>query len=92
MGGQKGWEGQSEGGGRRRIPFLQHGVRVGGKLQLVEECVHTCTLLRLDQTRCAVNADNQAASDFGVKGAAVTGLFDAQDPPEPCDNFVGGRI
>ena len=35
----------------------------------------TCTLLRLDQAGCTVDADNEASSDLRVKRAAVTSLF-----------------
>lgn len=35
------------------------------------------TLLRLDQARSAINADNQTTRDFRIEGAAVSGLFDS---------------
>lgn len=35
------------------------------------------TLLRLNETGSAVNADNQASSDLGIEGTAVTSLFDS---------------
>lgn len=37
----------------------------------------TGTLLRLDQARGTVNADNQTTSDLGIKGTRVTSLLDA---------------
>lgn len=37
----------------------------------------TSTLLRLDETGRAVNADDQATSDLGIEGSRVTGLLDA---------------
>jgi hypothetical protein len=33
------------------------------------------TLLGLDEAGCAIDADNKAASDLGVKSATVTGLL-----------------
>jgi hypothetical protein len=39
----------------------------------------TGTLLRLDQTSSAVNADDQAASDLGVKSTAVTSLLGSME-------------
>ena len=40
----------------------------------------TCSLLRLHQTGGPVNADNQAASNFWIKGSAVTSFLHAQYP------------
>lgn len=33
------------------------------------------SLLRLDETSCAVDADNETASDLGIEGTTVTSLF-----------------
>jgi hypothetical protein len=35
------------------------------------------SLLRLDETGRAIDADDEAASDLGVKGTAVTSLLDS---------------
>jgi hypothetical protein len=35
----------------------------------------TGSLLRLDETSGAVNADNETACDFGIEGAGVTSLL-----------------
>ena len=37
----------------------------------------TCTLLRLDQTRRAVDAHNQTTGNFRIESPAVSGLFNA---------------
>ena len=50
------------------------------------------TLLGLDETGGAVDADDEAAGDLGVEGAAVAGFFDAEDAAEPCDDFMGGGV
>jgi len=49
-------------------------------------------LLRLDETSGAVDADDEAAGDFGVEGAGVSGLFDAEDALDPGDDLVGGGV
>ena len=35
------------------------------------------TLLRLDESCCAINADNQAPSNLGIEGTAVTSLLNS---------------
>jgi hypothetical protein len=35
----------------------------------------SCTLLRLDETGCPVNANDKAASNFGIESSAVPGLL-----------------
>lgn len=52
----------------------------------------SCTLLRLDEASGAIDADNETASDFGVKSAAVTGLFASQNALHPGDDFVRRRV
>lgn len=50
------------------------------------------TLLGLDEASGAVDADDQAAGDFGIESAAVAGLVDAEDALDPGDDFVGRRV
>lgn len=50
------------------------------------------TLLRLDESRGPVDTNNQTASDFGIKSAAVAGLFYTKHTLHPGDDFVGGRV
>ena len=50
------------------------------------------TLLGFDETGGTVDTDNQTAGDFGVEGAGVAGLVDAEDALDPGDDFVGGGI
>ena len=45
-------------------------------------------LLRFDEASGSVDADGQAAGDFGVERAGVACLFAAQDATDPGDNFV----
>jgi hypothetical protein len=49
----------------------------------------TSTLLRLDKTSSAVNADNQAASDLGIEGTRVTGLLNAATTLASTSPFSG---
>lgn len=48
----------------------------------------TSALLRLDEPRRAVNADDQTSRDFGIESTTVARLFNTQDSSKPCDNFV----
>jgi hypothetical protein len=50
------------------------------------------TLLRLDETSGAVNADNQASSDLGIEGTAVASLFASKNALDPGDDLVTGRV
>jgi hypothetical protein len=50
------------------------------------------TLLRFDESGGSVNTDDETASDFGVKGTRVTGLFATEDSAHPGDHFVGGWV
>jgi hypothetical protein len=43
------------------------------------------SLLRLDKTGGAIDADDEAASDLGVKSTAVTSLFDSVSAISQCD-------
>jgi hypothetical protein len=52
----------------------------------------TSTLLRLDQTSGAINADNQTSSDFGIEGAGVASTLTTQDALDPGDDFVRGGV
>ena len=52
----------------------------------------TSTLLRLDQARGPVDAHNQAASDLGIQGSTVSGLFTPENLLDPRDDLVGGRV
>jgi len=45
-------------------------------------------LLRLDQARRAVDANDKAAGDLRVERAAVARLLDAKDALDPRDNLV----
>ena len=49
-------------------------------------------LLRLQQPSYSVNANNQAPGNFGVEGAAVFGVVHPEDPLDPWDHLVGGRV
>ena len=49
-------------------------------------------LLRLHETGCAVNADDETACNFGVKSSGVTGLLNTEDATNPGDNFVRGGV
>ena len=48
-------------------------------------------LLRLNQPRRAVDADDQAPGDLRVEGAAVAGLLHAQNPPDPWGRWGMGH-
>jgi hypothetical protein len=48
----------------------------------------TSALLRFDEPRRAVNANDQASRNLGIKSTTVARLFNAQDSSKPCDNFV----
>lgn len=48
----------------------------------------TSTLLGLHQSCSSVYADDQAASNLGVKSPTVTGLLHPQDPPDPCHHLM----
>lgn len=52
----------------------------------------TGALLGLNEPRCTINADDEAARDFWVKCTTVTSFFATQDPPQPSDNFMRRRI
>lgn len=52
----------------------------------------TGTLLRFDQSRCSVDADNQTACDLRVQGPAVARLLHPQDALDPRHHFVRRRI
>lgn len=48
----------------------------------------TSTLLRLDKTSGAVNADDQTTSDLGVESTGVTSTLTTENALDPCDDFV----
>lgn len=52
----------------------------------------TGALLGLDEARRTVDADDEAARHFGIERAAVAGLVDAENAPQPCDDFVRRRV
>ena len=52
----------------------------------------TSALLSLDKPGSAVNAHNEAASDLGVQGAAMTSFLHAQNTPQPGDNLMRRRV
>jgi hypothetical protein len=43
------------------------------------------SLLGLDETGCAINADNEAASDLGVQSTTVTSLLNSTTTISSCD-------
>jgi hypothetical protein len=50
------------------------------------------TLLRLNKTSGAVNADNQATGNLGIEGTAVTSLLTSKNALDPSDDLVRGRV
>lgn len=52
----------------------------------------TSSLLRLDETRGAIDAHDQAASDLGIERAAVASLLDAQNATNPRHDLVRRRV
>lgn len=52
----------------------------------------TGSLLGLDKTSGAVDADGQAAGNLGVEGSRVASLLAAKDATDPGDDFVGGGV
>lgn len=44
----------------------------------------TSTLLGFDEPSCAIQANDQAASDFGIQSSAVTSLFNSVDYERLC--------
>jgi hypothetical protein len=50
------------------------------------------TLLRFDQTGCAVNADNETSCDLGIQSTAVTRLLAPKNSFDPSNNFVRRRV
>jgi hypothetical protein len=49
-------------------------------------------LLRLDEARGTVDADDETAGDLGVQRARVARLLDAQHAPDPRHDFVRRRV
>ena len=49
-------------------------------------------LLRLDQSRGAIDADNQTSCHFRVERSRVTCSLNAENALDPCDDFVRGGI
>ena len=45
--------------------------------------LHTCTLLRLDQSGSSIDADNEAAGHLGIQCSTVPSLRHAQDSLDP---------
>ena len=56
------------------------------------DVLFTCGLLGLDQASCIVDADNEAASDLWVEGAAVARLAHLENLFGPGHDFVRTRI
>lgn len=54
--------------------------------------VLACALLRLDEARGMVHADDEVAGDLGVERATETGLFGAEDALDPGCHLVEGRV
>lgn len=50
------------------------------------------TLLGLDETSSAVNANNQTTRNLGVERSTVAGLLASQNTFYPSDNFVTGGV
>uniref|UniRef100_A0A0A9DQN9 Uncharacterized protein n=1 Tax=Arundo donax TaxID=35708 RepID=A0A0A9DQN9_ARUDO len=84
---------------------LEHGARERLQRAGHARCVrHGCVeagdadvllagaLLRLDEARGAVDADDEVAGDLGVERAAVAGLLGAEEALDPGDHLVGGRV
>ena len=49
-------------------------------------------LLRLDEPRGPVDADDEASCHLGIKGPGVAGFFDAENPLDPSDHLVRARV
>jgi hypothetical protein len=49
-------------------------------------------LLRLDEARGVLDADDEAASDLGIEGAGMAGLLDLEDLLDPGDDLVGRGV
>lgn len=43
----------------------------------------SCTLLGLDEARCAINTDDQTSCDLGIECSAVTGLLNSDGSISP---------
>jgi hypothetical protein len=52
----------------------------------------TCALLRLDESCRAINANDKAPGNLGIKSTAMTRLLDSQYSSEPGDNLMRGRV
>ena len=52
----------------------------------------TRSLLTFHEPSRSIDTDNEATSDFWVQSAAVSSLFDAENTPEPCDDFMATWI
>jgi hypothetical protein len=52
----------------------------------------TGSLLGLDQTRSAVNADNQTSSNLWIEGTTVTSLLNSEHALDPSNDFVRGWV
>lgn len=50
------------------------------------------SLLGFDEAGGAIDADDEVPGDFGVEGAAVAGLFNAEEALDPGDDLVGGGV
>ena len=71
----------------------EHLLRLDGVVEADHDHVLlTGVLLRLDQARGALHADDQAPRDLGVEGAGVARLLDAEDALDPGDDLVRGRV
>lgn len=56
------------------------------------DVLFTGTLLAFHQASRTISADDQAASDFGVKSSTMPGLFNTKNTSDPGDNFVGRGV
>jgi hypothetical protein len=50
------------------------------------------TLLRLDESGRAINADDEASSDLWIECAAVSRLLTSEYALDPCNDLVTGRV
>nr|CAB3455082.1 unnamed protein product [Digitaria exilis] len=83
-----------EDGARERLERPRHAGRVGnGGVEARDaDVLLPGALLRLDEARGAVDADDEVAGDLGVERAAVAGLLDAEEALDPGHHLVGGRV
>ena len=82
-----------EGAGEGLDGLVELGLVVEGVVEAEDgDVLLSSSLLGLDQAGGPVNAHDEAASDLGIQGAAVTGLLTPQNLLDPGNHLVGRGV